>query len=183
MARFEMLAAFGIMLALVAGCVSQAGPELKTPSKINSCGNNVCELKEDCSNCPQDCGCKGGEYCDKTGICKPQICGNKILEPDETSENCCSDAGCKNDLICNEKTQTCIEKVNVGEQAIRQTVEDYVKEKDLNATIDAISDAYYKEQQAKKVTLKCHVGNNDYPCGIIIYIDSQGKIIETIFTT
>ena len=27
------------------------------------CGNNICELTEDCNNCVEDCGCLENQYC------------------------------------------------------------------------------------------------------------------------
>lgn len=172
-----------ILTIFLVGCTNQTKPEIAQPVQINTCGNGVCELSEGCGTCQQDCGCKAKEYCEaKSEICKPIICGNRILEPGETSENCCSDAGCSAGLICNENLQKCIEKVSLDENAIKKIVQDYLIEKNFDGTLTSINDVYYENQQAKKITLSCQF-DSDYPCSIIIYIDQQGKIIQTINTT
>jgi hypothetical protein len=55
------------------------------------CGNNICEVGESCSNCPQDCKCPNGYQCQE-GICLPTpVCGNGYCEKGENPTNCPED--------------------------------------------------------------------------------------------
>jgi hypothetical protein len=58
MKKFLFLCFFFLALPLVSAQLSQSG---QTPISLsvfepNVCGNGVCEIGEDCHNCPQDCG-------------------------------------------------------------------------------------------------------------------------------
>ena len=52
-------------------------------------------------------------------------------------------------------------------------INQYIKENDLNATIEKIEDAYFEQESAKKATLNCHIPLPDFPCEIIIYINNK----------
>jgi len=58
------------------------------------CGNGICEAKETCSNCPEDCKCPDGYEC-KNGVCvalpPTKVCGNGICELGENHTNCPAD--------------------------------------------------------------------------------------------
>jgi len=55
------------------------------------CGNNICEVGESCSICPQDCKCANGYECVE-GICLPKaVCGNGVCERGENNANCPED--------------------------------------------------------------------------------------------
>lgn len=57
------------------------------------CGNNVCELGENCSNCEDDCG---------PCVPDPPVCGDGTCDqPDENCSNCEDDCGaCLPDPVC-----------------------------------------------------------------------------------
>jgi hypothetical protein len=55
------------------------------------CGNNICEIGESCSICPQDCKCPNGYECVE-GVCLAKaICGNGVCEKGENNTNCPQD--------------------------------------------------------------------------------------------
>jgi hypothetical protein len=55
------------------------------------CGNNVCEVGESCSVCPQDCKCPNGYECVQ-GVCLAKaVCGNGVCEKGENNANCPED--------------------------------------------------------------------------------------------
>jgi len=79
-------------------------------TEINKCGNGWCEIGENSTNCPQDCGptcgngsvdvgencstcpadvsCSDGKVCQQ-GVCiLPQLCPNGLIDPGETCANC-----------------------------------------------------------------------------------------------
>jgi hypothetical protein len=71
-----------------------------------TCGNGACELGEDCSSCPGDCGvcsvcgdgvCNGGETCDSCpgdcGACTTSYCGDGTCDAGEDCNSCASDCG------------------------------------------------------------------------------------------
>ena len=63
--------------------------DLKQDAEVGgqpSCGNGECKTGENCSNCPKDCGCAGGQTCYQIECCTPD-CGGKE----------CGDNGCGND--------------------------------------------------------------------------------------
>ncbi|MFI5265596.1 MAG: hypothetical protein ACHQT7_02530, partial [Candidatus Levyibacteriota bacterium] len=68
----------------------------------NVCGNKVCELAENSTNCPKDCG-----------PFVSNVCGNKVCEPGENPTNCkqdccgfCGDNKCVG-YACGENPTTC----------------------------------------------------------------------------
>jgi hypothetical protein len=171
-----------LIIALSLGCTQNKplNPLDTTPS--NSCGNNVCELNEDCQSCTQDCGCKNNQYCEtQAKVCKTPTCGNGIIEQGETQENCCSDVACSTNLICNKSNQTCMTKTNSSDSDIQQVVSKYLTDNNLTAKITSITDAYYASEITKKVILDCKT--TDYPCAITIYVDTNMKIIDEIRTS
>jgi hypothetical protein len=59
------------------------------------CGNNVCEVGESCSICPQDCKCPNGYECVQ-GVCLAKaVCGNGVCEKGENNANCPEDCPAK----------------------------------------------------------------------------------------
>lgn len=82
------------------------------------CGDNSCDIGEDLSTCPQDCGFCGDTFCDLTEDastcpqdCDP--CGNGICESGETFTSCPADCPppppqCgKKGATCDPKNDTC----------------------------------------------------------------------------
>jgi len=171
-----------LLVLLLLGCVQQEVVTL-TPENIDACGNEVCEITENCENCPLDCGCANTEYCEESSrVCKAIVCGNGIIETGETKENCCIDTGCESEQICNEVTQKCMEKSNADENIIGQIANDYITERELSASVESITDAYYGEEIVKQVKIKCDIGQ-ETPCEIILYIGNDGQVLEEIRTT
>ncbi|MBN2517509.1 MAG: hypothetical protein JXB14_01550 [Candidatus Altiarchaeota archaeon] len=79
------------------------------------CGDGLCYLEENSSNCPRDCGCAQGEFLVE-GVCKRlvftdlknlkfEICGDgRCNYPAENFSNCCNDCGCDNGRFCFKNT-------------------------------------------------------------------------------
>ncbi len=76
---------------------------------ISHCGNGICETGEGCYNCPEDCKCGLGEYCsEKNNSCVKPVCGNGICEIYENPDNCCLDCPCTiPGEFCSNETYKC----------------------------------------------------------------------------
>ncbi|CAN5732055.1 hypothetical protein BH09MYX1_BH09MYX1_63790 [soil metagenome] len=99
--------------------VADAGVDGFVPPK--TCGDNVCQSTETCTNCPNDCGlCKtcGNGKCDASESCNscPQdcdtcpACGDGFCKAGEDCTTCAPDCGkCAacGDGKCNGTTETC----------------------------------------------------------------------------
>lgn len=152
--------------------------------KTNICGNNICELKEDCNNCVKDCGCEVNEYCDNIGVCRGQVCGDSDCSQNEKSTgSCCVDCGCPEDQVCNKVNQECQNTIVIDESKINQIVEDYLETKRIEGKVTKIKDTYYKEHTVKQVNIDCGLSEFAPLCKIILYIDEEGKILEDIKTS
>ncbi|MCK4429617.1 MAG: hypothetical protein KAU95_04525 [Candidatus Aenigmarchaeota archaeon] len=140
-----------------------------------NCGNEICEIEEDCNTCPKDCGCDSGEFCNEIGICAGVICGDEICSEGET-KSCCEDCGCPKDKICNKFTQTCQEKPSFSDEEATKITENYMLRKNINGTIK-ISDAYYRDEIAKQVSISCET------YGIVLFINNKGEIVKEFRTS
>ncbi|MEA3343862.1 MAG: hypothetical protein U9Q92_06905 [archaeon] len=180
--RNEMVFIWILALVIIISGCAQETP--KTVREANVCGDDICGATEDCSNCAEDCGCKSGEYCSDTGICRGDVCGDDICSAEENrTQTCCEDCGCLLNKICNKVTQMCQEKATISEEKIRKAANDYMDENKIRGTIIGIKDAYYKDEILKQVNIDCRAEEIPYPCAIILYIDDEGKIVEEIRTS
>jgi len=60
-----------------------------------SCGNGTCEAPvENCFNCPKDCGCKDGEWCQEQKCQKKPVVGDARCDPYENCRNSPADCAC-----------------------------------------------------------------------------------------
>lgn len=87
------------------GSSGAKGPTGSGDGGSGACGDEVCEMFEDCSTCPIDCGdcgpvcgdgtCDDGEDCsgcpEDCGACS--VCGDDTCSPDETCKSCYLDCG------------------------------------------------------------------------------------------
>jgi len=168
-----------ISFIFVSGCIQTP----KTVQEANVCGDGICGATEDCNNCMQDCGCKAGEYCSDTGICRKEMCGDEICSTEEEeTQTCCEDCGCPSDKICNKIIQQCQEKATISEEDVRGIANDYMKENNISGTITRILDVYYKNETLKQVNIDCGIKDVPYPCAIILYINDNGEIVEGVRT-
>ena len=165
------------VLLIASGC------KVQQPENLNVCGNGICTLTEDCNSCSQDCACGSNEYCDNTGVCRQAVCGDEICSDEEKlSDSCCEDCGCKEGKICNKVTQKCQEKIEVSEDTITNTVNDYLTKNKIEGKIKKIIDTYYKDQTIKEVTIDCGKEEIPYPCEVILFFNERGEIVEEIKT-
>ena len=170
------------LIIILASIVLLSGCSSKNVNKT-ICGDKICSLSEDCNTCPQDCSCLSGTYCSKEGICRASVCGDGICTNDKkVSGNCCEDCGCKSNNVCNKITHTCQDTISVNKSLIDSGVENYLKEKNINGKIIKINDTYYGQNPIKVVTLDCSQENSSYPCSIILFIDTEGKIVNQMQT-
>jgi hypothetical protein len=70
-------------------------------TNLVDCGNGSCGADENCSACPGDCPCPGGQTCDN-GECGsgPGDCGNGSCGAGENCGNCVEDCACSADQEC-----------------------------------------------------------------------------------
>jgi len=180
--RKELMLIGMLILIFVIVWIVQQTP--KTTKEANVCGNKICEVSEDCNNCPSDCGCKPNEYCSSTGICRANVCGDGICsEQERQAATCCEDCGCPSDKVCNKFTQQCQEKTTITETQINNIVKTYLLNKSINGTVVQIVDTYYANQTVKQVTVDCRTQNLPYPCQIILFVDNSGNIVKEEKTT
>lgn len=170
-----------MILIIISGCTQ---PEQKTIKQTNVCGDGICGATEDCNNCAEDCRCKSGEYCSDNGICRGDVCGDEICSAKENkTQTCCEDCGCLLNKICNKVTQTCQEKSTISEEKIRKAANDYMDDNKITGNIIGIKDAYYKDEVLKQVNIDCKTEEIPYPCAIVLYINTNGEIVEDVRTS
>jgi len=167
---------FLVVLIAISGCA-------KKPENLNICGDYECTLTEDCNNCPQDCGCKSNEYCDKTGLCRGVVCGDEICsDKEKIGETCCEDCGCPEGKVCNKINHKCKEKIEVSEELINDIVNKYLTDNRIEGNIVKTTDTYYKDNIVKQITIDCKTEEKPYPCLRILLIDEEGEIVEEMRT-
>jgi len=162
-----------LTILLINGCIK------KSPV----CGNNICELQEDCNSCIIDCSCNFNEFCDDTGVCRSEACGDDICSLSEKdSKNCCQDCGCEKGMICNKINQQCQAKAEISEADTKKIIEDYMKQNKIEGKIIGVQDTYHKEKAVKQVSIDCRTPTYPIMCKIILFVDKEGKIIEEVRT-
>lgn len=140
----------------------------------NKCGDNICEVSEDCNSCSKDCGCSANEYCSNNGICRVDICGDGKCENSE-KENCCQDCGCNGDQLCNKYTEKCINSIPLDKNGINKTVDEYLERNKMAATVLYIEDSYFKDNAIKEVFLNC--STSSIPCAVTLILNENLEII------
>lgn len=166
------------LVIIISGCVQQTPKSIK---ETNVCGDGICGATEDCNNCPQDCGCKSGEYCSSTGVCRTDVCGDSICSSNENkTQSCCEDCGCLSNKLCNKMTQTCQDKLIISEDEVRKVASNYLIKNNVSGNITSIIDTYYKNETIKQVSINCKTEAMPYPCQIILYVNNAGDIVEEI---
>ena len=165
------LAILLILIVFLSGCVFEQ----------TECGNNICNLDEDCNSCFQDCACLEDQYCNDYGICSYEICGDEICSESEINL-CCEDCGCPEDKICNKYNQECQEKATLSEAQTTAIANNYLQENKIQGTIVYIEDDYYGDEIIKFVLIDCGSDEFDFPCNIMLYIDNNGIIIEEMIS-
>lgn len=146
-------------------------PVIKPPVTQVVCGNNICEIEENCFDCSHDCKCKSNEYCsDQSKECVVPVCGNGECEQSETPKNCCDDCGCfVPDEICNQVTHKCgPPQVNLSDERLRELVDTYFRNQGKRvSSVGEIRSRLYEGEPAKScvVTLE---GEEDRVYNIIV---------------
>jgi len=148
--------------------------------KTAICGDEICGRSENCFDCPKDCKCKLGSYCDSTRKdCNAPKCGNKVCEPFESMENCCDDCSCTS------KYETCNKTTHICEMPVAQISDERAKELatqyflNQNKTVEEfgiITSTVYNDKPAKSVgiRLKDEIGVR------IIIVTEDGQVFERI---
>ncbi len=172
------------------------GPELNTttgqvvsldevPDYVaSSCGDAKCNAGENCESC-SDCACQNTERCSTGGIClAKEYCSDNICtELEKKSQSCCSDCKCSVNFLCNENTQACLQIVQVTQAKLNQTIQKALSLPEfVNYTFYETYDAYYNNDVAKVVVLRCP-GNPDFDCEAYLYLNASGDVIATDHTT
>lgn len=173
-----------LIIIFVVGMIVLSGCTTKISNNENVCGDGICTLIEDCNTCIEDCSCEEGESCTPSGICRSSVCGDEFCsELERSSDSCCEDCGCEEGSLCNKINQKCQLKLVVNEDKIKQAVYEYLTENELEGKIIDISDEYYQEQSIKQVRVDCSKEDIPYPCGLILFVDEEGKIIKGMRTS
>ena len=142
------------------------------------CGDGVCEGKENCNSCADDCACKTGEYCsEESSKCTKPVCGNKKCEPSESNLNCCEDCKCElKQEKCNPTTHACeLPEIKVSDERVRELVTDYFESKGKQvASIGSIESGMYNNEIVKRCVVKL-VGD-DRSLGVVV--TAAEKVVE-----
>lgn len=82
-------------------CEPDAGETCLTCEQdCECCGNGLCRLVEDCTNCPLDCG-----FCCGNGSCEPEFEENCFTCPQDCGGACCGNGNCEEEF--DEDCSTC----------------------------------------------------------------------------
>ena len=146
------------------------------------CGNGICEIDENCYECPIDCKCEEGQYCSpEKKECVSPLCGNGICEPFETYEDCCDDCGCLTEYEeCNKTTHRCeIPKIDMSEEMVKELVSAYFEKKGMKIEeFGLISDTIYKDKPAKSCGVV--IKGENWPR--LVVVTEDGEVIEMPLT-
>ncbi len=72
------------------------------------CGDNVCNLGENCGTCPGDCPCAQGQVCIQNACSVPIVCGDGACSVgQENCATCLADCPCEPGRICNQTISAC----------------------------------------------------------------------------
>ena len=155
------------------GVKEEAEGRLATEEAV--CGNGACEKFEWCNNCPQDCGCKEGYYCNEmSGVCyKEEVCGDSRCTDNEKKLGyCCLDCGCGENQLCNVYLRKCIDKFVLSDELRNNIVQKYRFYELLG-----VKDEYYQEYAVKKFTFNCTTSEAPVGCLFVAYILDNGSVV------
>jgi hypothetical protein len=173
--KFFYILIFAVLVAVVVIATLLLKPMSGLYTK---CGDGVCDEKENCKNCADDCACKTDEYCsEQSSKCVKPICGNGKCEVGETSLNCCEDCKCElKQEICNTKTHACqLPEIAVSDERVKELVTNYFASKGQQvASIGSIESGIYNNEIVKRCVVKL-VGDGQ---SIGVVVTAAGQVIE-----
>ena len=146
--------------------------------KLDVCGNGVCEEVESCGSCAADCGCKAGQYCSGSAICRPrELCGDGACTQEEkNSANCCSDCGCGLASACNFESNKCIREPEISESKIFEVISTLSASEGVQYSVSSTHSEVLEGIPIMVISLRCP-SKGGVPCGKIVYLDLSGKIV------
>jgi len=144
------------------------------------CGDGKCAAVESCTSCPQDCTCKGGDYCSDGGKCFTPRCGDGLCSPNESAADCCDDCGCyEKGTVCDKQTHACsFPDAGISDANAMNAVREYYTAK--NMTIASINATGSSVSSGKPVKVVSVFLSGD-PYERLVVVSSTGEIVEEIY--
>ncbi len=134
--------------------------------------------------CAADSDCSTGSYCSGFGACLKDTCGDGTCSAEEKSKNSCpTDCGCTQGEILNKHTNQCQPTIVISSDLVTTTANTYLSQNNITGKIVSTVDTYYGNQALKEVVVDCAIQGDKYPCQIILYVDSSGKIVNVSRTS
>jgi len=135
--------------------------------------------------CTTDDQCPAGAYCSRYGACLAPQCGDGICSPKENLNGSCPrDCGCPTGRVLNAYLNQCQQGVNVSSDTVNTVINNYLTQHNITGTATDIHDTYYGNQTVKSVFIDCREPmRTTMSCGIVLFIDNNGTIIEVLRTT
>ena len=143
-----------------------------------ACGNGVCEVEENCFDCPKDCKCGEGKICsEEKKICvkieeKKKRYGNGVCDPGENCWDHPKDCICGEDEYCSKEEKKCVKPV-CGNGKCEDYEDSYNCCLDCNCTIPGevcnketkkceMPDINLSDNKAKELVIDYFKNNPDY---------------------
>jgi len=153
----------------------------KPPEAVAVCGNNICEIGENCYDCPADCKCNPGEYCSKEEKkCLKSICGDGICDPLEDWTTCCDDCGCVGEgEVCNKETHACEIPMTLTDQRAEELARKYFEDKGMEVVSVEVTYTGLMEDKTPAKFLTVFIAGQEWPESIAVTENEEVIEIQT----